>query len=308
MPGDASTCRSSPPTTAGRTPTPRLRARRRRRGRPRSARAAADPHAYADLTELEYFAVSWRYGLAGPALDEGPRLRAGVQPRRGARGARRRARQAPAAPHPAVAALLRGCGAHRLLDRSRKQRRRVRPPPWRSTTPTRHSTSTFSSRRCATIPASFSRPMLLHTTTNVRSPMRPIVSSLRRLPRSCATKCSTLGVASLSVWTSSRTHTATLQLTRNARASATLRAIHQERPLRKPRGRIEECVVLLTLVVRDHTAAEPLRSRALSAYALASDDVPASPYANDATGGNTLSRECVQQFSARSESARLSCP
>jgi len=24
-----------------------------------------DPHAYADLTELEYFAVSWRYGLAG---------------------------------------------------------------------------------------------------------------------------------------------------------------------------------------------------------------------------------------------------
>ena len=25
-----------------------------------------DPHAYADLTELEYFAVSWRYGLQGP--------------------------------------------------------------------------------------------------------------------------------------------------------------------------------------------------------------------------------------------------
>ncbi len=25
----------------------------------------ADPHAYADLTELEYFAVSWRYGLTG---------------------------------------------------------------------------------------------------------------------------------------------------------------------------------------------------------------------------------------------------
>jgi hypothetical protein len=25
----------------------------------------ADPHAYADLTELEYFAVSWRYGLGG---------------------------------------------------------------------------------------------------------------------------------------------------------------------------------------------------------------------------------------------------
>ena len=25
----------------------------------------ADPHAYADLTELEYFAVSWRYGLRG---------------------------------------------------------------------------------------------------------------------------------------------------------------------------------------------------------------------------------------------------
>ena len=25
----------------------------------------ADPHAYADLTELEYFAVSWRYGLQG---------------------------------------------------------------------------------------------------------------------------------------------------------------------------------------------------------------------------------------------------
>ena len=24
-----------------------------------------DPHVYADLTELEYFAVSWRYGLAG---------------------------------------------------------------------------------------------------------------------------------------------------------------------------------------------------------------------------------------------------
>jgi DNA-directed RNA polymerase sigma subunit (sigma70/sigma32) len=23
----------------------------------------ADPHAYADLTELEYFAVSWRYGV-----------------------------------------------------------------------------------------------------------------------------------------------------------------------------------------------------------------------------------------------------
>jgi DNA-directed RNA polymerase sigma subunit (sigma70/sigma32) len=26
----------------------------------------ADPHAYADLTELEYFAVAWRYGLGGP--------------------------------------------------------------------------------------------------------------------------------------------------------------------------------------------------------------------------------------------------
>jgi DNA-directed RNA polymerase sigma subunit (sigma70/sigma32) len=25
----------------------------------------ADPHAYAALTELEYFAVSWRYGLTG---------------------------------------------------------------------------------------------------------------------------------------------------------------------------------------------------------------------------------------------------
>jgi DNA-directed RNA polymerase sigma subunit (sigma70/sigma32) len=25
----------------------------------------ADPHAYSDLTELEYFAVSWRYGLDG---------------------------------------------------------------------------------------------------------------------------------------------------------------------------------------------------------------------------------------------------
>lgn len=25
-----------------------------------------DPHAYADLTELEYFSVSWRYGLGGP--------------------------------------------------------------------------------------------------------------------------------------------------------------------------------------------------------------------------------------------------
>jgi DNA-directed RNA polymerase sigma subunit (sigma70/sigma32) len=25
-----------------------------------------DPHAYADLTEIEYFAVSWRYGLQGP--------------------------------------------------------------------------------------------------------------------------------------------------------------------------------------------------------------------------------------------------
>ena len=24
-----------------------------------------DPHAYSDLTELEYFAVSWRYGLSG---------------------------------------------------------------------------------------------------------------------------------------------------------------------------------------------------------------------------------------------------
>ncbi len=24
-----------------------------------------DPHAYADLTELEYFAVSWRYGVGG---------------------------------------------------------------------------------------------------------------------------------------------------------------------------------------------------------------------------------------------------
>ena len=34
----------------------------------------ADPHAYADLTELEYFAVSWRYGLTGDAtLDEEPR-------------------------------------------------------------------------------------------------------------------------------------------------------------------------------------------------------------------------------------------
>jgi hypothetical protein len=27
----------------------------------------ADPHAYADLTELEYFAISWRYGLDGPS-------------------------------------------------------------------------------------------------------------------------------------------------------------------------------------------------------------------------------------------------
>jgi hypothetical protein len=26
-----------------------------------------DPHAYADLTELEYFAVSWRYGLGDHA-------------------------------------------------------------------------------------------------------------------------------------------------------------------------------------------------------------------------------------------------
>lgn len=25
----------------------------------------ADPHVYADLTEIEYFAVSWRYGLTG---------------------------------------------------------------------------------------------------------------------------------------------------------------------------------------------------------------------------------------------------
>jgi hypothetical protein len=25
-----------------------------------------DPHAYADLTELEFFAVAWRYGLGGP--------------------------------------------------------------------------------------------------------------------------------------------------------------------------------------------------------------------------------------------------
>ena len=25
----------------------------------------ADPHVYQDLTELEYFAVSWRYGLGG---------------------------------------------------------------------------------------------------------------------------------------------------------------------------------------------------------------------------------------------------
>jgi len=25
----------------------------------------ADPHAYSDLTELEYFAVAWRYGLGG---------------------------------------------------------------------------------------------------------------------------------------------------------------------------------------------------------------------------------------------------
>ncbi len=24
-----------------------------------------DPHAYADLTEIEYFAVAWRYGLTG---------------------------------------------------------------------------------------------------------------------------------------------------------------------------------------------------------------------------------------------------
>jgi hypothetical protein len=27
----------------------------------------ADPHAYADLTELEYFAVSWRYGVGDGA-------------------------------------------------------------------------------------------------------------------------------------------------------------------------------------------------------------------------------------------------
>jgi hypothetical protein len=26
----------------------------------------ADPHAYADLSELEYFAVAWRFGLDGP--------------------------------------------------------------------------------------------------------------------------------------------------------------------------------------------------------------------------------------------------
>ena len=28
----------------------------------------ADPHAYADLTELEYFAVSWRYGVGDGGL------------------------------------------------------------------------------------------------------------------------------------------------------------------------------------------------------------------------------------------------
>jgi DNA-directed RNA polymerase sigma subunit (sigma70/sigma32) len=27
-----------------------------------------DPHAYSDLTELEYFAVSWRYGVGDHAL------------------------------------------------------------------------------------------------------------------------------------------------------------------------------------------------------------------------------------------------
>ena len=57
-----------------------------------------DPHAYADLTELEYFAVSWRYGLTGePHSMKNLALGARLQPRRGPRGARRRARQAAAA-------------------------------------------------------------------------------------------------------------------------------------------------------------------------------------------------------------------
>jgi hypothetical protein len=35
-----------------------------------------DPHAYADLTELEYFAVSWRYGGGNPGTPHSMKARA----------------------------------------------------------------------------------------------------------------------------------------------------------------------------------------------------------------------------------------
>ena len=63
----------------------------------------ADPHAYADLTELEYFAVSWRYGLTGePHSMKNLALELGCNHSEAARGARRRARQVAAAAHHAV--------------------------------------------------------------------------------------------------------------------------------------------------------------------------------------------------------------
>ena len=62
-----------------------------------------DPHAYADLTELEYFAVSWRYGVGGTGTPHSMKdlaRRARLQPRRGVGGARRCTRQAaPASAH-----------------------------------------------------------------------------------------------------------------------------------------------------------------------------------------------------------------
>ena len=58
----------------------------------------ADPHAYSDLTELEYFAVSWRYGLGGdPHSMKDLACSSGATTPRRARRARGRARQAASA-------------------------------------------------------------------------------------------------------------------------------------------------------------------------------------------------------------------
>ena len=64
--GRCRACPSSPRTTAGRTPTyPARNWLPTTTSTSTSWSCAPIPHVYEDLTEIEYFAVSWRYGLTG---------------------------------------------------------------------------------------------------------------------------------------------------------------------------------------------------------------------------------------------------